>query len=359
MSPRASFRGHVLVASLALLCVASTAAAQCLPEPARLDRAGFALATSDSPPGPEAELAPVELPDVWRKRRPDAGGFAWYRFDVPATPDGDERCAVFLPDVNMNAAVFVNGQWIGDGGSLEKPVAHNFNRPLYFTFPGELLRGGGRIDVLLYAYAHHFGRLAPIWVGPNAVLEKRYERAYFRQVTLAQIGTVMAIVTVLLVGTIWVGSGFQQVYGFFVASTGAWAVSSLNYWVSDIPVSHWTWDRLVNGALDQFAVFLALFFHRLLGVRRRGVERALAAFSVVTPRPWFATAMMGTHAAITMIGAYVTALAWVHRARLTRLEARVYLGAWLLQLGSAPTTSASSWGCGAGSATRCPTPCRA
>lgn len=340
MSPGATFRGRVLVASLALLGVAGTAAAQCPREPARLDRAGFALATSEHPPAAAAELSPVHLPDVWRKRRPQAGGLAWYRFELPEGPEGDARCAVFLPDVNMNAAVFVNGQWIGAGGSLEEPVAHNFNRPLYFTFPGALLRDGGRIDVLLYAYADHFGRLGPVWVGPAAVLEKRYESAFFRQVTLAQIGTVMAIVTVLLVGTIWVGSGFQQLYGFFVASTGAWAVNSLNYWVRDIPVSHWAWDRLVNGALDQFAVFLALFFHRLVGVRRRGVERALAVFAVVaaalavfTPRPWFATAMMGTHAAITVIGAYVTALAWIHRARLTRLEARVYLGAWLLQLG--------------------------
>jgi len=271
---------------------------------------------------------------------PGAGGLAWYRFAVTPGPGDEPRCAVLLPDVNMNAAVFVNGQWIGEGGSFDEPVAHNFNRPLYFEFPSSLLRGtGDTIEVLLYAYAHHFGRLGPIWVGAHGVLGKRYERAFFRQITLAQIGSGLALVTALFIGIIWFGSGRQALYGFFLASTAAWAVNSLNYWVSAIPFSHWTWDRLVNGSLDQFAVFLALFFHRLVRVRRPRVEAALLTFAllaataaVATPQPWFASAMLATHVVITVIGAYVTVLSWLYRKRLAPLEARVYLGAWLAQL---------------------------
>ena len=43
--------------------------------------------------------------------------------------------------------------------------------------------------------------------------------------------------------------------------------------------------------------------------------------------------MMLTHSTITAIGFYTTALSWWYRRRLTRLEALVYPGAWLLQLG--------------------------
>jgi signal transduction histidine kinase len=96
----------------------------------------------------------------------------------------------------------------------------------------------------------------------------------------------------------------------------------------------------VNGALDQFAVFLALFFHRLVRLERPSVEKVLAAFAliaaaaaIVTPRPYFAETMNVTHGTITAIGAYVTLLAWVHRQSLAPVEARVYAGAWLLQLG--------------------------
>jgi signal transduction histidine kinase len=318
----------------------TTHAGGCPHEPIRLTRAGFALSPRGEPLAPDADLTPVRLPDAWRARRPEAGGLAWYRFTFDTTSGGEERCAIYLPDVNMNAAVWVDGQWVGEGGTMSEPVAHNFNRPLYFQFPGALLAAPPtHVDVLLYAYADHFGRLGPIWIGSHAALVGRYQRAYFRQITLAEIGTVAAAVTAVAIGLIWASTGWNALYGFFFASTTAWAINSLNYWVRDIPLSHWTWDRLVNGALDQFAVFLALFFHRLLGVRRPRLERMLVAFGVVaaaaavlTPRPWFAEAMMVTHVAITAIGSYVTALSWIHRRALTTLEARVYLGAWLAQL---------------------------
>jgi signal transduction histidine kinase len=330
-----------LVCWLAAVCGAADASAGgCPTQPVRLVEGGISLDATGEPLPADAPFTPVRLPDAWRTRRPEAGGLAWYRFTLDTTGGDEQRCAIYLPDVNMNAAVWVNGEWVGEGGSMTDPVAHNFNRPLYFQFPGALLAAQpARIDVLLYAYAHHFGRLGPIWIGPHEALVGRYQRAYFRQVTLAEIGTVAAAVTAVGIGLIWASTGWAALYGFFFASTAAWAINSLNYWVRDVPFSHWTWDRLVNGALDQFAVFLALFFHRLLGVRRPRLERLLFGFgavaavaAVVTPRAWFAETMMLTHVAITAIGAYVTALSWSHRRALTTLEARVYLGAWLAQL---------------------------
>ena len=99
------------------------------------------------------------------------------------------------------------------------------------------------------------------------------------QIVLAQVGTALAVVTAVFIAVISVGSRFPPLYSYSSRTTTAWAINSLNYWVSDIPVYTWAWDRLVNAALDQFAVFLALFFHRLVRVRRPGVERALWTFA--------------------------------------------------------------------------------
>jgi signal transduction histidine kinase len=328
------------LATVVVLVPRAAHATGCPPAAVTLSTARFALVPDPTTQPSDADLVPVELPDQWRRQRPEASGFARYRLTLDAPDGGGAHCGVLLPDLNMNAAVFVNGSWIGDGGSFEEPVAHNFNRPLYFEFPAALLHpGANAIDVLLFAYGHHFGRLGPVVVGPHAALVDRYESAFFRQIVLAQLGTALAVVTAVFIAVIWVGSGFQPLYGFFLATTVAWAINSLNYWVSEIPVAHWTWDRTVNAALDQFAVFLALFFHRLVGVRRPKVERALWTFSavalgaaVLTPRAHFTDAMIATHVAITVIGAYVTVLSFVHRRALTRLEARVYLGAWTAQL---------------------------
>ncbi|HEY8518422.1 MAG TPA: hypothetical protein VIS07_23155 [Candidatus Binatia bacterium] len=180
-----------------LALVRESAAAGCPRKPARLAVADFALGSETEPPSEDAPTTSLTLPDAWRARRPGVGGFGRYRLALPPAEDGARRCAVYLPDVNMNAAVFVNGHWIGDGGSLEEPVAHNFSRPLYFTFPSALLNGrDDHVDVLLYAYPHHFGRLGRIWVGGRDALVGRHDWTYFRQITLAQIGTGMAVVTV-------------------------------------------------------------------------------------------------------------------------------------------------------------------
>jgi hypothetical protein len=50
----------------------------------RLDRAEFALSNAPDPPAPGSPAwEPLSLPDRWRERRPDAGGFAWYRLETP------------------------------------------------------------------------------------------------------------------------------------------------------------------------------------------------------------------------------------------------------------------------------------
>lgn len=139
--PTFPLRRLLLAAILALTSV-EVSAAGCPAEPAELLQARFALSGNGQPPGPDAAFSDVHLPDQWRKRLPDAGGLAWYRLPIGVAAGGDPHCA---------------------------------------------------FDVLLYAYAHHFGRLGPVWVGPHATLHERYARAMFRQIRLAEIGTALAL----------------------------------------------------------------------------------------------------------------------------------------------------------------------
>ena len=56
----------------------------------------------------------------------------WYRLELPASGSKRERFSVYLARVNMNAAVYFNGDFVGDGGSFREPIARNWNRPLLF-----------------------------------------------------------------------------------------------------------------------------------------------------------------------------------------------------------------------------------
>jgi signal transduction histidine kinase len=322
---------RLLAAALLVAGTAGLAVSPTLP-PTTL-RQGSVLFGDETvpPPREDPRWAPVALPDPWREKGPEAVGFAWYRLSFPGPARPHERWAVLLPRLEMNAAVLVNGEPIGTGGRFSEPVAHNFNRPLYFVFPSALLdRAENEIHVRLFAY--HFGQLGPVEIGLDSQLRPRYERLYFQQIRLAEIATVLSVLTLLFIGSLWLGTRFDPVYGWFTLATAFWTLTGLNYWVRDIPVPHWTWERVVNGGIELFVVALAFWMHRLLGLRRPRVERALLGFATVSivllawlpPERFYATATW-LHAVSLGIGAYPAVEVARRLGRFGRWEAVAYV----------------------------------
>jgi hypothetical protein len=87
----------------------------------------------------------------------------------------------------MNAAVWFNGEWIGDGGSFEEPVARNWNRPLIFRLPAAAWRNDrNELLVRLRVYPG-FGHMTPVAVGPTALLQPDHDRRFFAQISLSQV----------------------------------------------------------------------------------------------------------------------------------------------------------------------------
>ena len=294
----------------------------------------------------------IELPDRWRQSRPGVGGQGWYRFEVTGVEPQREPWALLLPEVNMNAQARVNGVSVGSGGSFEEPVAHNFNRPLLFVFPGELLEPGRNvIDVRLHAYAHHYGALGPIEVGPERALRQPFELRHLVQVQLAQLGTIVACATSVLVALLWLGTRRDAVYGTFALATGAWAVTSFNYWVRDIPVAHWTWERGVNLGVEWFVVLLAVWAHRLEGRPHPRIERGLFAFATgatllawLLPVPLFYAVVNPLHVASFAIGSYAAIRAVLIRDWFATWERVVYGISGLLALSFAGHDVARQFG---------------
>jgi signal transduction histidine kinase len=279
-----------------------------------LDRAVILLDDRPTPPPDDAAgWEPVTLPDEWRERRPEHEGFAWYRFELPGPLASGELLGLYLPSLAMNAAAFVNGVPIGSGGSFEEPVARNFNRPLYFPFPGSLLgREHNVIHVRLWCYATpHHGYLGPPEVGPDAALRDRFEARLFRQVRLTELSTWLTAVLLLFVAGLWIGSRFGGTYGWFVLSAACWAVNSLNYWVRDAPFETWTWERFTNAAVEPFVATLVVWVHRIQGLERPRAERVLLGFAAacatttwLLPRSSFYPTVIWLHLGALAIGGY-------------------------------------------------------
>lgn len=294
------------------------------------------------PPAQDASWSSIALPDLWSDSRPSSEGSGWYRFSFEHLADGALGYAVYLPKVNMNAAVFVNGHWIGDGGSFEPPVSQNWNRPLYFPFPAELLEASGNVvHVRIYAYAHDWGGLHPLYVGPHTQLVERAEVQQAWQVTTSQVASVIVLLLAIAIGAMAVGRE-EPVYRYWAAGCLLYFVHSLSPHVRDIVVPYTFGRWLIHASFDVFALLLVLGIHRWADVDRPRLERAFvvivgggALVTLVLPSALFLTVANVLHLAPITLGAYGS---WVMVGRFRQLggpEAAltVIAGAVIITLG--------------------------
>ena len=246
-------------------------------DPHLVTRGELAIVESEAPPGDAAPWQAVTLPDLWRSpERVAQGREGWYRFNLPRPPPNEPQ-AVYLWRFSMNAAVWFNGEKLGDGGSFAEPLARNWNRPLLFTVPTAAWRvQGNELLVRLRVYPG-YGNLLPIAVGPLRLLAPDHERRFFAQITASQAAaTVMALAMVAGL-VLWSLDRRDTTYLHFAGLCGSLLVFALFKFARELPLPPRATWWLVHTATDAAYFFLFAFLHRALGLRRPKVERGLIA----------------------------------------------------------------------------------
>jgi len=244
-------------------------------------RAELVIADTERPPPADAAWQPVELPDSWRgSERWRSGLNGWYRITLPGPAPADATSA-YLWRFSMNAAVWFNGQFIGDGGSFEEPVARNWNRPLTFALPAALWKDSPNELVVRLRTYPGFGHLLPVAVGPTALLKADHERRHFFQVTLSQIAAGVTLLALVTGAILWSVDRRDAAMPYFIGFCLEWLVYGANSWVRDIPVSAKTWWWAVHTGVDLSFWLATCCFHRLLGVRRPRIEALLLGWAAV------------------------------------------------------------------------------
>lgn len=291
------------------------------------------LSESETPPRDSAAWTPVRLTDLWRESRPGVQGRGWYRFRFELAAPPAERWAVYLPGLASNAAVWVNGEPVGDGGRMREPVALNSNRPLLLPVSPRSLRAGeNRVDVALFAYRDSWDRLEPLFAGPHRLLAARFRRQLFWDIDVPRFASGLVMALLLLVGAVWLGSHRAPLYGAFLATAGFWAVASLNYHLRELPLRFHDWERLVNFCLEASAISSVFLAHRLVDLRRPRLERALLVWGglaglalAALPQRLLQETAQGLHLAALGLVAYGCHTVARHRLLLQRAELPIFL----------------------------------
>ena len=305
----------------------------------RLVEGEFVLDDAATPPGHDAPWRAVRLPDEWNRNHATHREQGWYRFQLASalaaskapTVGADGAWGVLLPRVNMTARVWLDGRELAGLESHDR-TPNDFNRPLLFRAAEPTKVDEVRwLFVRLKRHAFHQGGLSPVEVGPLRELSARHASEHFYRIDLARIATILVSVAALFAGALWLATKREPLYGYFAATAACCAFASLNYWVRELPVDRWTWERLVHASLMGFTIGMGLWSRRLVSIAPSRFDRGLLLYLTLAlgvlwwlPAERFYPNVLLLQALPALVPIYAVTLAFRFSNLMTRSEQSIY-----------------------------------
>ncbi len=259
-----------------------------------------------------------------------------YRITVPrsvrADPDGGWGLVVLA---EMSVEARIRTEALLNLSPSSGPHSNHCNHPALFvarTASSAALPTEVFVDVFSPAGGH--GGLRSVHVGGLRAATAHHRRLRGLMVTSAEIATAVALLSALLMFSVWVAKPKDRAYLYFSMACALFALNSLHYHVLHPPMSYWAWDSLMNAAVDGFIVSLVLFTRAL--TRRppgRIVPSLLVYGAVAALLPLVMPAQLKTmshdimHAGSLAIGAFGVVTLVKHRGQLSAPSRSVLVGA--------------------------------
>lgn len=223
----------------------------------------------------------VDLPDDWHHNQRNANHY-WYGQSIELSPSESQFWGVYLPSVTHNAAVYVNGTWIGQGGSFAPPIARNHNQPLLFEFSSQLIKPGQNIFEVHVAASHpRQGLMDQFYVAPIDKLYAPYRWKKLVRVDFIKAFTLIMYVMAIILFCFWLARPQDKTYGLFSLLLTIWASHNLNLFVINIPTSTHFWEAMTMSTLGWTVVTLIFFNHRYVGHGNRTIEQLTLVFALL------------------------------------------------------------------------------
>ncbi|MBX3638760.1 MAG: hypothetical protein KF683_25585, partial [Rubrivivax sp.] len=193
-------------------------------------------------------MQPRALPQRWRDDCL-ACASVWYRLDLVLAEPPRETQAVYLPALGDNAAAYLNGRLLGQGGRFADPVARLGARPLWLLAPASLWQPGeNRLYLLVKAERPRAGLMPAPAIGPEAALEGAWRLREGLAVTLPQLLASAAAALALMMAVLaWYRRGDRADLGYrwLALAAGLFAATGYAGLVVEPPLAAVPWDLLL------------------------------------------------------------------------------------------------------------------
>ncbi len=205
---------------------------------------------------------------------------AWFRFRLAAPAWLDEP-ALYVYWANENAAFYLNGSFVGDGGKLSDPIARHWNEPFFVRLPRALWRAGDNELLIHLRCDPGWGLLSPIEIGPADSLRTMHEWRRFLQVDLARGLCLALLLSASLSLSLWWRRRQDGQYLWFGLACLSWSLFSLYQGLHSVPLPPSLLRWLAHLGLDAWSMCLLAFTMRQLGIQHQRLQRAMLGFVVL------------------------------------------------------------------------------
>lgn len=247
-------------------------------------------------PGDVLDYQSVELPHDWLFKYPDISQ-AWYRFEFELTEAPLVLQSVYFPTASQNLVVYINGVEVGNGGSLEKPIARHWPRPLMFPVAPDFFQSG-RNELLIFLLSDPPGRglLPEFFLGDRPTLMSAYSyRTTLKVMAPISFAIVLLILSLMLIA-VTLGRSNDTQYAWGGATFLGLVGHSLPMILTRIPVSTFFWEWWQHTCIGYTLLFITIFIHRFLDIRRDALEHIIFWFISILTVTGLAVGMTGNEA---------------------------------------------------------------
>ncbi len=243
---------------------------------------------SSPPEVPHAEV--VALPHVWDDAHHRWQGRAIYRLSVPASllsaNSAAQDMGLLIPRAGVRFRVRLNGHELLDRmGRSADGYMDTGTHAHFVRLPVGLLNRyalGNEVEIELSGASLRISGLGPVWFGPAAALEQRYQWLHWWQVELTWMLAAGGLLLGLLSLLIWGRTG-DRLFGLVA---GCLLVLALRLWLStpiDLSGPFWAWDYLHKLSFTFYCGFIYLFISELFVFRQALTRKVVITMMLIGP----------------------------------------------------------------------------
>lgn len=236
---------------------------------------------------PDQDWVKLSLPDSWKNHK-EAHYQGWYKSQIMLTSQSDAIWSIFIPHVAQNVRVFINGQWVGQGGRFAEN-SHYWNDPFFFSFSGSLLTTGSNTIAIKVRGIKVAGDnfLSQFYVAKQEDLLSAWR--WYRWLRVESV----AFINCILIGifgfltVLWIMRKREAVYGWFALASATFFIYNLNLVIPELPVPFFAWQSINFIAIGWSVLFCILSSYNFIGLSNKKIIKIIKTMMIYGCIPLF------------------------------------------------------------------------